>query len=47
MHQAAKEGNLAHLNLVIELAPEQVNETASYYNTPFHLAAQRLATSHN
>ena len=40
MHDAAKYGRLAQLNLVIELAPERINETDSGVNTPLHWAAR-------
>ena len=47
MHAAAATGNLAQLNLVVEFAPERINETnivqhnrVSYYNTPLHCAAE-------
>ena len=40
MHDAAKYGRLAELKLVIELAPERINETNTSYNTPLHIAAR-------
>jgi ankyrin repeat protein len=44
MHNAAEYGRLAELKLVIELAPERINQTDRYGNhygaTPLHRAAQ-------
>ena len=40
MHQAARTGNLAQLSLVAELAPNRINETDGYSETPLHYAAQ-------
>ena len=39
MHSAAWDGRLAELKLVVEFAPERINEINSYYNTPLHLVA--------
>ena len=38
MHYAARTGNLAELNLVVEFAPERINET-NRVGTPLHWAA--------
>ena len=42
MHEAAQYGRLAELKLVIEFAPERINETDTDYGakTPLHFAAQ-------
>jgi len=45
VHQAARTGNLAELNLVAEFAPYRINEPSSIYEgynmgTPLHSAAQ-------
>ena len=40
MHMAAANGNLAQLNLVVEFAPERINETNRYGETPLHCAAR-------
>ena len=39
MHMAASTGNLAELKLVIEFAPERINETDSDGLAPLHCAA--------
>ena len=39
MHSAAFKGNIAELNLVVEFAPERINETDSNGWTPLHWAA--------
>ena len=40
MHDAAKTGNLAELNLMIKSAPERINEADGYGYSPLHRAAQ-------
>ena len=40
MYLAAMSGNLAELNLVVEFAPERINEPNSDGRTPLHDVAQ-------
>ena len=40
MHDAAKYGRLAELKLVIEFAPQRIDETNTSYKTPLHFAAE-------
>ena len=39
MHQAARDGNMAELELVAEYAPDRINEATSDGWTPLHCAA--------
>ena len=40
MHEAADHGILAQLNFVVEFAPQRINETNNYGETPLHYAAR-------
>ena len=40
MHEAARTGNLAQLNLVIEFAPHRIDKNNRYRETPLHCAAE-------
>ena len=40
MHEAAKTGNLAQLNLVAKFAPNRINQTGRIGETPLHSAAR-------